>query len=125
LGTSTANVLCIDGHVRVYHGQHTQLPKHYVAREKLCLRATVDYWVNALDGQPFMVINQVVDPGLIRSIEEEILPCLQVRHPALVSAEATKTTDSAQHDQEPQWRFVGVLVKHDAAGGVIPREELD
>jgi hypothetical protein len=30
-----------------------------------------------------------------------------------------------QHDQEPQWRFVGVLVKHDAAGGVIPREELD
>ena len=93
--TSTANVLCIDGHVRVYHGQQTQLPKHYVAREKLCLRATVDYWVNALDGQPFMVINQVVDPGLIRSIEEEILPRLQVRHPALVSAEATKTTDSA------------------------------
>jgi hypothetical protein len=71
---SSANVLCIDGHVRVYHGQQTQLPKHYVAREKLCLRATVDYWVNAMDGQPFMVINQVVDPGLIRSIEEEILP---------------------------------------------------
>jgi hypothetical protein len=79
-----ADVLCIDGHVRVYHGQQTQLPKHYVAREKLCLRATVDYWVNALDGQPFMVINQVVDPGLIRSIEEEILPRLENRSPNLV-----------------------------------------
>lgn len=78
-----ADVLCIDGHVRVYHGQQTQLPKHYVAREKLCLRATVDYWVNALDGQPFMVVNQVVDPGLIQSIEEQILPRLNARHPAL------------------------------------------
>ncbi|MGC9199124.1 MAG: putative transposase [Acidobacteriaceae bacterium] len=36
-----------DGHVRVYHGDLTQLPRHYVAREKLCLRATTDYWVNA------------------------------------------------------------------------------
>ena len=93
--TSAASVLCIDGHVRVYHGQQTQLPKHYVAREKLCLRATVDYWVNALDGQPFMVINQVVDPGLIRSIEEEILPLLEARHPALACVEATKAADMA------------------------------
>lgn len=93
MDTSAANVLCIDGHVRVYHGQQTPLPKHYVAREKLCLRATVDYWVNALDGQPFMVINQVVDPGLIRSIEEDILPLLEARHPALASVEATKTPD--------------------------------
>lgn len=84
-----ADVLCIDGHVRVYNGNQTQLPKHYVAREKLCLRATVDYWVNALDGQPFMVINQVVDPGLIRSIEEEILPRLEARHPALAQTVPT------------------------------------
>ena len=97
---SSANVLCIDGHVRVYHGHQTQLPKHYVARDKLCLRATVDYWVNALDGQPFMVINQVVDPGLIRSIEEEILPLLEARHPALVAkpapAVAASTTDASE-----------------------------
>lgn len=97
---SSANVLCIDGHVRVYHGQQTQLPKHYVARDKLCLRATVDYWVNSLDGQPFMVINQVVDPGLIRSIEEEILPLLEARHPALVAkpapAVAESTTDASE-----------------------------
>ena len=55
---------CVDGHVRVYHGEHTTLPRHYVARQKLCLRATTDYWVNALDGRPFFLINKAVDPGL-------------------------------------------------------------
>jgi hypothetical protein len=93
---SSANVLCIDGHVRVYHGQQTQLPKHYVARDKLCLRATVDYWVNALDGQPFMVINQVVDPGLIRSIEEEILPLLEAQHPAFAKSAPTALVEQAE-----------------------------
>jgi len=72
-----SGVLYIDGHVRVYNGQQTKLPRHYVARQKLCLRATSDYWVNAMDGQPFMVINQVVDPGLIQSIEQDILPHLK------------------------------------------------
>jgi hypothetical protein len=121
---SSANVLCIDGHVRVYHGQQTQLPKHYVAREKLCLRATVDYWVNALDGQPFMVINQVVDPGLIRSIEGEILPLLEARHPALAkpapgeaeqAAEASITTDLALAT------LAGEFIPASAARRVPPR----
>jgi len=40
-----AGVLYIDGHVRVYNGSQTQLPRHYVARQRLCLRATTDYWV--------------------------------------------------------------------------------
>ena len=74
-------VLYIDGHVRVYHGRQTQLPRHYVARQRLCLRATTDYWVNAMDGQPFFVVNQVVDPGLIQVIEQEIVPRLDQRVP--------------------------------------------
>jgi hypothetical protein len=77
-----AGVLYIDGHVRVYHGGQTQLPRHYVARQRLCLRATTDYWVNAMDGQPFFVVNQAVDPGLIRVIEHEIVPRLQQCVPA-------------------------------------------
>jgi len=40
-----AGVLYIDGHVRVDNGSQTQLPRHYVARQRLCLRATTDYWV--------------------------------------------------------------------------------
>ncbi len=75
-------VLYIDGHVRVYNGHQTQLPRHYVARQRLCLRATTDYWVNAMDGQPFFVVNQVVDPGLIQVIEHEIVPRLDQRWPA-------------------------------------------
>jgi hypothetical protein len=72
-----AGVLYVDGHTRVYHGHQTKLPKHYVARQKLCLRATVDYWVNATDGAPFFAINKVVDPGLIKTLEEDIVPRLE------------------------------------------------
>jgi len=72
----TAGVLYVDGHVRVYHGDQTQLPRHYVTREKLCLRATTDYWVNAMDGQPFFLVNQPIDPGMIEVIKEKIVPRL-------------------------------------------------
>ena len=50
----TVGTTYVDGHVRVYHGKLTQLPRRYVARERLCLRGTTDYWVNAMDGQPFL-----------------------------------------------------------------------
>jgi hypothetical protein len=83
----SAGVLYIDGHVRVYNGSQTQLPRHYVARQRLCLRATTDYWVNAMDGQPFFVVNQVVDPGLIQVIEQEIVPRLEQRLPPPVEQE--------------------------------------
>ena len=72
-----AGTLYIDGHVRVYNGMQTKLPRHHVARQKLCLRATTDYWVNAMDGQPFFVVNRVVDPGMIKVIEQDILPRLE------------------------------------------------
>jgi hypothetical protein len=67
----------IDGHVRVYHGSQTKLPRHYIAREKLCARATSDFWVNAADGQPFFYISKAVDPGLLQVMEFEIIPRLE------------------------------------------------
>jgi len=76
-----------DGHVRVYHGEQTTLPRHYVARERLCLRATVDYWVNALDGQPFMYVNQEVDPGLIATLRQEVIPWLEKSAPKTAAME--------------------------------------
>ncbi|MBK5971251.1 MULTISPECIES: putative transposase [Thiorhodovibrio] len=91
-----AGVLYIDGHVRVYHGGQTKLPRHYVARERLCLRATTDYWVNAMDGQPFFVVNQVVDPGLIQVIEQEIVPHLQQALPDQITA-APPGADPLRH----------------------------
>jgi hypothetical protein len=66
-----------DGHVRVYHGDQTALPRHYVARERLCLRATTDYWINAMDGQPFLYVNKEVDPGLIATLKQDVIPWLE------------------------------------------------
>lgn len=66
-----------DGHVRVYHGEQTALPRHYVARERLCLRATTDYWINAMDGQPFLYVNKEVDPGLIATLTGDVIPWLE------------------------------------------------
>ncbi len=77
----SAATLYIDGHVRVYHGSQTKLPRHHVARQRLCLRATTDYWVNAMDGQPFFYINKEVDPGLIKVVEGEIVPRLEQEVP--------------------------------------------
>ena len=76
-----AGVLLVDGHVRVYHGEATKLPRRYVSREKLCLRGTTDYWVNALDGQPFFCVTKAVDPGLQKTLEEEIVPRLLAEIP--------------------------------------------
>src|SRR5260370_33255337 len=69
-----AAVLYVDGHVRVYYGNTKQLPKHYIARERLCLSATAAYCVNAMDGKPFFVVSQPVDPGLLQVLECDIVP---------------------------------------------------
>lgn len=76
-------VFYVDGHVRVYHGAKTKLPRHYVTREKLCLRATVDYWVNALGGEPFFFVNKAVDPGLIDVLEKDIVPQIESSFPTV------------------------------------------
>jgi len=60
----------------VYHGSLTKLPRRYVSREKLCLRATTDYWVNALDGAPFFCVTKPIDPGLQKTLETDIVPRL-------------------------------------------------
>ncbi len=89
---SKVSDLYIDGHVRVYNGDQTQLPRHHLSRQKLCLHATTDYWVNAMDGQLFMVLNKAVDPGLIKVIENELLPELEVPVPAQAERKAVATT---------------------------------
>src|SRR5438445_129193 len=75
--TATELFFYCDGHVRVYHGEQTPLPRHYVARERLCLRATTDYWINAMDGQPFLYVNKEVDPGLIATLKQDVIPWLE------------------------------------------------
>ncbi|MCX6921918.1 MAG: hypothetical protein NT154_01675, partial [Verrucomicrobia bacterium] len=71
-----AGRLYLEGHVRIYHGHPTRLPKRYVAREKLCLRGTTDYWINDREGRPFFVVNTAANPGLIAVLRQEIIPRL-------------------------------------------------
>jgi len=71
-----AGTLYVDGHVRVYHGNLTKLPRRYVTRQRLCLRGTTDYWVNDVIGQPFFLVEKAIDPGLVQVLEHEIVPRL-------------------------------------------------
>lgn len=86
-----AQLLYVDGHVRVYNGHQTRLPRHYVARQKMCLRATTDYWVNAMDGQPFLLVHLPIDPGLIEVLRNDLLPWLDRHVPAQPSQDELDT----------------------------------
>jgi transposase len=71
-----AGALYVDGHVRLYHGSLTALPKRYVARQRLCLRGTTDYWVNDILGQPFFAVERPIDHGLLEALRSDIVPRL-------------------------------------------------
>ena len=68
--------LAVDGHVKVYTGRNGRLPKHFVARQKLCLPASVSYWINALGGTPLLCLHQALDPKLVKAIKQEVVPQL-------------------------------------------------
>ena len=59
--------LYVDGHVRVFHGQAT-LPKTHVARMRLSLPATTDYWVNDARGEPLFVVTAEANAGLVKML---------------------------------------------------------
>jgi hypothetical protein len=61
--------LYVDGHVRVYHGHH-DLPKAHVARMRISLPATSDYWVNDSAGDPLFVITAEANAGLVKMLPE-------------------------------------------------------
>ncbi len=96
-----------DGHVRVYHGDQTALPRHYVARERLCLRATTDYWVNAMDGQPFLYVNKEVDPGLVATLKQDVIPWLE--------ASVAKTPEQQRRlAEDPRAHWFTIVVDREA-----------
>ena len=97
-----AGYLYVDGHVRVYHGSGTLLPRRYVSRERLCLRGTTDYWINDALGRPFFVVSKAVTDGLAAALLDEIVPEL------LASVPCQPTQD--QLDADPLLaRFVIVF----------------
>lgn len=71
-----AGSLYVDGHVRLYHGDKTQLPRRYVSRQRLCLRGTTDYWVNDALGSPYFSVARPLDQGMLEALENDIVPRL-------------------------------------------------
>ena len=71
-----AGSLYVDGHVRLYHGQQTKLPRRYVSRQRLCLRGTTDYWVNDALGLPFFSVERPIDHGMLEALRSDIVPRL-------------------------------------------------
>lgn len=69
--------LSIDGHVRVYYGDLANLPAKYVSRQKLCLNATTEYWVNDVAGMPVMMVMGELTDKLQAAIETQVVPQLQ------------------------------------------------
>jgi hypothetical protein len=131
-------VFYADGHVRVYSGDLTPLPRHYVARERLCLRGTTDYWINAMDGQPFFFVNKEVDPGLLATLRHDLVPWLETHAPASAELQQRMQGDARQHrftlvfDREgysPEFfsemkqRRIAILSYHKFPGDDWPAEE--
>jgi transposase len=78
--------LYIDGHVRVYHGQH-RLPKIHVTRLRLSMPATSDYWVNDTVGDPLFVVTAHANASLVRILPtflEELRPLVGLRRITIV-----------------------------------------
>ncbi|MBK8979584.1 MAG: helix-turn-helix domain-containing protein [Planctomycetes bacterium] len=54
--------LYVDGHVRAYHGKY-HLPKAHLARMRLAMPATTDYWINDAEGEPLFVVTAEGERG--------------------------------------------------------------
>ncbi len=72
-----ASFLYIDGHVRIYYGHQANLPAKFISRQKLCLSATTEYWVNDGQGLPVMMVTGELTEKLQVAIEQYIIPQLQ------------------------------------------------
>jgi len=64
----------IDGHVRPYHGRKYKLPKTRVARRRLCMPATTDFWVNDENTEPLFVVTAEANDSLLSMIDSKLIP---------------------------------------------------
>ncbi len=67
----------IDGHVRPYHGRKYALPKTHVARRRLCMPATTDFWVNDTACEPLFLVTAEANDSLLSMLESSIIPELK------------------------------------------------
>ena len=101
----------VDGHVRVYTGYAANLPKHFVSRERLCLSATTEFYVNTFDGMPLMVVNGELNERLKDAIIK-IIP--EIKKNIVAEKDPKKPIFTLVFDREayePGW-FIELWKKH-------------
>jgi hypothetical protein len=69
--------LYLDGHVCLYYGEKTRMPKRFVSRMRLCMSGSTDYWVNDRLGSPFFVVHKTINEGMISVLKEDVIPRLK------------------------------------------------
>jgi len=67
----------VDGHVRPYNGRKHKLPKTHVARRRLCMAATTDFWVNDANGDPLFFVTAEANDSLLSMLDKEVIPQLK------------------------------------------------
>jgi hypothetical protein len=84
--------LYVDGHVRIYSGYAAQLTSKYVSRQKLCLSATTEFWINDVQGQPLLVCTGELSEKLQHIIEQQMIPQLFSSKAIVMPAVITENT---------------------------------
>jgi transposase len=59
--------LYVDGHVRAYHGGR-EIPKTHVARMRISMPATTDYWVHDAESEPLFLVPTEANRGLVKML---------------------------------------------------------
>ena len=102
-----SSFLYIDGHVRIYYGHQANLPAKFISRQKLCLSATTEYWVNDAGGLPVMMVTGDLTEKLQLVIEQYIIPKLQQTlllpspdEPIKQEAQKEMTADQSQVNED-------------------------
>jgi len=91
--------LYVDGHVRAYNGEKHRLTKTHVARRRLCMPATTDYWINDKNAEPVFLVTGEVNERLIATMKASILP--EVRRLAGKKRRVTMVFD--REGWSPKW----------------------
>lgn len=96
----------IDRHQRIYFGGKANLPTKYISRQKLCLSATTEFWVNDTKGLPVMMVIGDLNEKLQNVIHDTIIPRM-IQSGLLQSQESIfKTIEDDPTYDTPQCTFV-------------------
>jgi len=115
-----ASFLYIDGHVRIYYGHLANLPSKFISRQKLCLSATTEYWVNDAKGLPVMMVTGELTEKLQLAIEQYIIP--QLQKTLLLPSPEEPAEQEAQKEMIPDQSQVKDYCKQPVCTLVFDRE---